>query len=74
MLATIAGSVAGAGLNAAGSAMNAGIQYATAKSLAKYNYELGQRSLVYSPGNYKKGLIRAGINPILAASSPVGAT
>lgn len=74
MWSAIAGAVGGAAGNAAGSALNAGIQYATSKSLAKYNYELGQRSLEYSPGNYKKGLIKAGINPILASNSPVGST
>lgn len=54
--------------------LNAGAQYITSKSLAKYNYELGQRSLENSPSNYKKGLENAGINPILASSSPIGAT
>ena len=77
MWSAIAGAV-GAGIGAAGSLgsglLNAGVQYATSKSLAKYNYELGQRSLLNSPGNYKKGLEKAGINPILASGSPVGST
>lgn len=58
----------------ASGAMNSGIQYGTSKALAKYNYKLGQRSLRESPGNYKRGLIEAGINPILASNSPIGAT
>ena len=74
MWSAIAGAATGALLNAGSSAMNAGIQYGTSKALAKYNYELGQRSLRTSPKNYKQGLIDAGINPILAAHSPVGAT
>ncbi len=68
--------IAGAALGAAGSlgssAINTAVQYKTSKSLAKYNYELGQRSLENSPSAYKKGLEKAGINPILASSSPVG--
>lgn len=56
------------------SSMNAGIQYGSSKALAKYNYELGQRSLRASPKNYKLGLIEAGINPILASNTPIGAT
>ena len=55
-------------------ATNALIQYGTSKSLSKYNYELGQRSLRNSPKNYKIGLIEAGINPILASNSPIGST
>lgn len=54
--------------------INTGVQYNTSKSLSKYNYELGQRSLWSSPGTYKKGLEAAGINPILASNSPIGAT
>ena len=60
--------------NAASGAINAGVQYATARALTRYNYEMGQKSLRNSPKNYKEGLIRAGINPILASNSPVGAT
>lgn len=72
---TALGALAGGVLGNIGSGvMNAGIQYATAKTLAKYNYELGQRSLENSPGNYKKGLVNAGINPILASHTPIGAT
>lgn len=74
MWSAIAGAATGALLNAGSSAANAGIQYGTSKALAKYNYELGQRSLRNSPKNYKQGLIDAGINPILASHSPVGAT
>ena len=60
--------------SAINSALNAGVQYFTSRRLAKYNYELGQKSLRNSPSSYKKGLIRAGINPILASGSPIGAT
>lgn len=67
-----------AGIGAAGSiasgAINGGFQFGSSKSLAKYNYQLGQRSLENSPSSYKKGLIKAGINPILASGSPIGAT
>lgn len=73
-----AGMMGAAGIAALGSiasgAVNGGFQFGSSKSLAKYNYELGQRSLLTSPGNYKKGLIKAGINPILASGSPIGAT
>ena len=72
---TALGAAAGGVIGNIGSGvLNSGIQYATAKTLAKYNYELGQRSLLNSPSNYKKGLVKAGINPILAANSPVGST
>lgn len=74
MWSAIAGAATGALLNASSSAINAGIQYGTSKSLAKYNYELGQRSLEASPGAYKRGLQKAGINPILASNSPIGST
>ena len=60
--------------SAINSATNAGIQFFTSKKLAKYNYELGQKSLRNSPKNYKIGLIEAGINPILASNSPIGST
>lgn len=66
--------IAGAAGSAASGALNAGVQYASARALAKYNYELGQKSLRNSPSNYKKGLERAGINPILASNSPIGST
>lgn len=70
MWSALAGLVGDAGSGAA----NAAVQYGTSKALSKYNYELGQRSLMTSPGNYKKGLIAAGINPILASNSPIGST
>ena len=74
MWSAIAASAAGA-LGSAGSGLlNSGVQYATSKSLAKYNYELGQRSLRNSPSNYKEGLEKAGINPILASNTPIGST
>lgn len=66
--------IAGLVGNVGSGLLNAGIQYNTSKSLSKYNYELGQRSLQSSPGNYKKGLEAAGINPMLASNSPIGAT
>ena len=59
---------------AASSALNAGVQYATSKAVARENYKLGQKSRRNSPSNYKEGLERAGINPILAANSPIGST
>ena len=74
MFSALAGAAIGAGMNLAGSAMNSYAQYRTSKALAKYNYELGQRSLEASPGSYKRGLEKAGINPILASNSPIGAT
>ena len=73
-VANVAGAALGAGASVGSGLLNAGVQYATSKSLAKYNYELGQRSLLNSPSSYKKGLIKAGINPILASNSPVGST
>lgn len=73
-IAGVAGASAGIGASLGSSLLNSGVQYATSKSLAKYNYELGQRSLLNSPSSYKKGLIKAGINPILASNSPVGST
>lgn len=70
--------IGAAGIGAAGSMGSSGLNglfsYKTAKSLAKYNYELGQRALYNSPSSYKQGLIKAGINPILASDSPVGST
>lgn len=66
--------IAGALGSLASGVTNAGVQYGTSKALAKYNYELGQRSLRTSPKNYKQGLIDAGINPILASNSPIGST
>ena len=60
--------------SALNAASNTAIQYYTSKKMARYNYELGQRSLRNSPKNYKLGLIEAGINPILASNSPIGAT
>ena len=74
MWSALAGAAIGAGMNMAGSAMNSYAQYGTSKALAKYNYELGQRSIEASPGNYKRGLEKAGINPILASNSPIGST
>lgn len=74
MWSAIAGAVGGALGNLGSSAINAGIQYNTSRSLAKYNYELGQRSLQESPSSFKKGLEAAGINPILASNTPVGST
>ena len=74
MWSAIAGAAVGALGSLGSSAINSAVQYNTSKSLAKYNYELGQRSLQTSPGNYKKGLEAAGINPILASGSPVGST
>lgn len=74
MWSALGGALGGVLGNAASSAINAGVQYGTSKALAKYNYELGQRSLRNSPSNYKEGLERAGINPILASNSPIGST
>ena len=74
MWSAIAASASGALGNAGSGLLNSGVQYATSKSLAKYNYELGQRSLRNSPSNYKAGLEKAGINPILASNSPIGST
>ena len=69
------GAAAGGALGSVGgSLLNGLVNYQTSKSLAKYNYELGQRSLENSPSSYKKGLEKAGINPMLASNSPVGST
>ena len=65
----------GSALAGAGSSLfNAHSQASSARKLTKLNYEYGQKSLIASPTHYKEGLELAGINPILASSSPVGAT
>ena len=74
MWSAIGAGIGGALGSAGGSLLNGLVQYNTSKSLAKYNYELGQRSLENSPSSYKKGLEKAGINPMLASNSPIGST
>ena len=69
------GIVGGTALAGAGSSIfNAHSQASSARKLTKLNYEYGQKSLIASPTHYKEGLELAGINPILASDSPVGAT
>ena len=69
------GIVGGSMLAGAGSSLfNAHSQASSARKLTKLNYEYGQQSLIASPTHYKEGLEVAGINPILASDSPVGAT
>lgn len=67
MWSAIAGALGGA----ASAAGNSYLSYLTSSALAKQNYEYGQKSLRNSPSNYKEGLERAGLNPMLAASSGV---
>ncbi len=69
------GIVGGSMLAGAGSSfLNSQSQASSARKLTKLNYEYGQKSLIASPTHYKEGLELAGINPILASDSPVGAT
>ena len=69
------GIVGGTALAGAGSSIfNARSQASSARKLTKLNYEYGQKSLIASPTHYKQGLEMAGINPILASNSPIGAT
>ena len=69
------GIVGGSVLAGAGSSfLNSQSQASSARKLTKLNYEYGQKSLIASPTHYKEGLELAGINPILASDSPVGAT
>lgn len=63
-----------AALGMGSSLFNAHSQESSARKLTKLNYEYGQKSLIASPTHYKEGLEMAGINPILASNSPVGAT
>lgn len=66
--------LAGMATDIIGGGMNSAMQYGTSKALSKYNYKLGQKSLLNSPSSYKEGLERAGINPMLASNSPIGST
>ena len=69
------GIVGGTALAGMGSSfLNSQSQASSARRLTKLNYEYGQKSLIASPTHYKEGLELAGINPILASDSPVGAT
>lgn len=75
MLGALTSAAAGAGASILAGGINSAMSYSLSKGLAKYNYELGQKSLRNSPSSYKEGLQRAGLNPMLAANANnVGST